>query len=295
MSKSTKRTKRQKSVRKARRTFSIPWGFVRRAGIGLGILGLSATAVGALAYGTLRLDGFVKQELVGSASPVPVFVNLPPELAPYAELELRALLDDLLLRDWVDHRLCRDIAERLARSGWVAEVNHVRRTPDARFEINCRYRLPFAEVRTGENVCLVDREGFRLPGRYERNLRRLLISGVAEPPPEAGSRWTGDDLQAGLAISDQIMKRTFRNQITGVEVENLKGRKNSRRVHIQLLTDRSAGKIGWGSPIGMETEENTAIQKLAILEANYRTTGRVDAGHAVIDVSTFPDRFTIPG
>ena len=46
---------------------------------------------------------------------------------------------------------------------------------------------------------------------------------------------------------------------------------------------------------GFEVEENLAPQKLALLRQNYAQTGRADAGHAVIDISTFPDRFHIPG
>lgn len=45
----------------------------------------------------------------------------------------------------------------------------------------------------------------------------------------------------------------------------------------------------------MELEENGAGQKLVLLRKNYLDTGRADAGHVVIDVSVFPDRFTIPG
>ena len=39
---------------------------------------------------------------------------------------------------------------------------------------------------------------------------------------------------------------------------------------------------------------NSVAEKLAILTENYRQTGRADAGHAVIDISLYPDRFTIP-
>ena len=73
------------------------------------------------------------------------------------------------------------------------------------------------------------------------------------------------------------------------------GRRDPRACHIELMTDQAGGRIRWGSAPGSELEENGVQQKLALLRENFSKTGRVDARHAVIDVSTFPDRYTIPG
>ena len=75
----------------------------------------------------------------------------------------------------------------------------------------------------------------------------------------------------------------------------LGGRVDGSASHIDLATDQDDGRIRWGSIPGAEVEENGVDQKLALLRANYRDTGRADAHHPVIDVSTFPDRFAVPG
>ena len=67
------------------------------------------------------------------------------------------------------------------------------------------------------------------------------------------------------------------------------------KTNVELATDRAGGRIRWGSAPGLEIEENLPGQKLALLRQNFINTGRADADHPVIDVSTFPDRFTVPG
>jgi hypothetical protein len=118
---------------------------------------------------------------------------------------------------------------------------------------------------------------------------------VGQPPPAPGAAWEGDDLRSGLAVIGAVEAQPFASQITAVLVGNFDGRTDPRRSHLELATDQAGGRIRWGSAPGSELEENTVGQKLAILLENFRQTGRVDAHHPVIDVSTFPDRFTIPG
>ena len=184
---------------------------------------------------------------------------------------------------------------RLTKMAWVAEVNFVRRTAAARFEVSSRYRLPVAMVQQDGDFMLVDNKGVRLPGTYRHEPKWMLFHGVSRPAPQPGTTWDGEDLQAALAVVEALEREAFSDQITAVLVENADGRLDPRRSHIELATDRTGGRIRWGSAPGSELEENTLRQKLAILRANFRDTGRADAHHPVIDVSTFPDRFTIPG
>jgi hypothetical protein len=216
-------------------------------------------------------------------------------LVGLAAADLHGHLADLRKRNWTDDRLCREIADHLATLGWVARVNFVRRTGNARFEVSASYRLPAAMVQQGGDYFLVDRETIRLPGRYIYDSNRKVIQGVEGPVPEPGARWDGDDVRAGLAILVAIDREPFGRQLTGVSVDNFEGRRNPRASHIELVTDRAGGRIRWGSAPGLELEENLVEQKLALLRENYDRTGRADAQHAVIDVSTFPDRYTIPG
>lgn len=243
-----------------------------------------------------KIEAHVEQQLLARAGPLTlVFLDVPDRLESLALDDLNGAAADLLARDWVDDRLCRDVAEGLAGVGWVAGVNFVRRTGDARLEVSASYRLPAAMVQQQAEFLLVDAEGVRLPGSYRYSPAWKLIQGVNAPAPSPGSTWAGRDLRAGLDIIAALGGEPFSQQVTGILVENSEGRIDARLSHVELATDRAGGRIRWGSAPGLEIEENTVEQKLAILRENYRRTGRIDALHAVIDVSTYPDRFTIPG
>lgn len=261
----------------------------------IGVVLLLLTAGLAAASGLAGLDAHVDAQLARQRGASVVFVDLPDELGDFARDDLYIAVGDLLAADWTDDSLCRAMAGRIAKVSWVAQVNYVRRRGDGRFDISCRYRRPFAMAQADTEFFLVDREGIRLPGTYRYDSAWPLIQGVAEAPPEVGRPWHGKDIQAGLGVIDLLARTPFSRQVTAVLVENYGGRADPRRTHIELATDRAGGRIHWGSAPGMEVEENSVEQKLAILTANFRRTGRADADHPVIDVSTFPDRFTIPG
>ena len=267
---------------------------VRVVRVGGGLAFVVCIAAATL-LGLFGLDAHVKQTLARGVTPTVSFTNLPPDLAELMQHDLQSALSDLIERDWTDDRLCRDMAGRLSQVGWVAEVNYVRRLANGRFEVNCRYRRPFALTRSGMEFFLVDGDGIRLPGVYRYDPSWPLIQGVSGAAPDPGKPWFGEDLQAGLGIIGAVARKPFASQITAVLVDNFVGRVDRARTHIELATDRAGGRIRWGSAPGHELEENTVEQKLAILDANYRRTGRVDADHAVIDISTRPDRFTVPG
>jgi len=150
-----------------------------------------------------------------------------------------------------------------------------------------------AMVQSRGGFHLVDRQGVRLPGEYSYDARWMCIHGVSAAPPRPGEPWMGDDLQAGLDLIELVNRQDYRGQIEGVVVDNAQGRVDPRRSHIDLATDQPGGRIRWGSAPGREIEENSVAQKLRILDANFRTTGRIDANHLVIDVSTLPDRFLV--
>ena len=246
--------------------------------------------------GMRRLDGHVHDRLLSNAAPSALtIVDVPDALCGVADSDLHDALLPLMEAEWTDDRLCKELALRAATVGWVREVRSVRRLTDARFEVRCAYRLPFAMVQRAGEFVLVDREGVRLPGSYLYDSTCLLVQGVERPAPEVGRPWEGEDLTAGLALITALTVEPFSEQITAVLVGNFAGRRDRRRVHIELATDRAGGRIRWGSAPGRELEENTLPQKLALLRANFEQTGRVDRHHPVIDVSTFPDRISVPG
>lgn len=244
---------------------------------------------------TVELQARVQQDLLDRFVPSVIFVDMPDSLAPLAHSDLQSAVGNLMVRDWTDDDLCHDMARRLGSSGWLSRVNYVRRTGDARFVISGRYRYPVAMVQRGNDFLLADAEGVRLPGVYLFDPQWKVIQGVAGPVPEPGSPWSDPGLAAGLAIVGALAGEPFDDQITGVLVDNIGGRLDRTRSHIELATDRAGGRIHWGSAPGEELAENVLDQKLAILRENHRRTGRADAHHPVIDVSTFPDRFIIPG
>jgi len=262
-----------------------------------GVALVTVVLLGLSLFGLGRLEAHVQAGLATRVEPTQLLlVDLPDVLQPLAEAELLSSLTPLLEQAvWTEADLCRALAERLAPSGWVAKVNFVRRGGDGCFHVSCRYRVPFALVQQGGQFRLVDEEGVRLPGTYRYDPAWPLLQGLAAVAPEPGYRWDGEDLQAGLDLIRLLQAEPYAAQITGVLVDNFNGRYDRRQAHLQLATDQAGGRIRWGSPLGREMEENQPAQKLALLRENFRRTGRADAGHPVIDVSTFPDRFTIPG
>lgn len=272
------------------------WENLRRVGLRLGVLLVVLSSLTVAVVGASRLDDYVTRQVRDRAESARlVFADLPDGLRSLSLEELSASVDDVLDHDWTDDTMCRDIASRVATVGWVSRVDHVRRRGDAVFEVYAEYRLPFALVRQANRFFLVDRDGVRLPGTYDHSPKWRIISGVAVQPPEPGARWPGDDLQAALRIIDLLHLEPFESQVRGVLVHNFDGRIDARRTHVELVTDHPGGGVHWGSAPGWEIEENTVAAKLAILRENHRRTGRIDAGHAVIDIAVYPDRYTIPG
>lgn len=275
---------------------AIRWHSLRRpAAVAAVVLAAGGFAL-AGSVALARLDGHVNRALLERNPDASVeFVDLPESLVGLAGGDLRGSIAELLDRDWTDTVRCREIARRLSTIGWIADVRYVRRTTGGRFEISARYRLPAAMVADHGDYVLIDSEGVRLPGVYVYQPRWYIIDGVESDAPPVGEKWSGADLQAGLTVLTALRSEPFRPQIVGVVVENFGGRRNARASHIELITDRPGGRIRWGSAPGFEVEENLLLQKLALLRQNFAKSGRADAGHDVIDVSTFPDRYHIPG
>lgn len=263
------------------------WSAVRRPILHV----FAAAALMTATVVVLRLlDRRVEAQIIESTHPRLDLVEVPDTIRELVMEDLTARLKPLLSRPWTDPQLCEALGQAAAESKWVSGVSSVRRRADGTFLVTCRYVEPFAMIDTGNGFALLDRQGTRLPGRYMFHRRWKLIQGAREPSPEPGQRWTGADVAAALAILARIEHEPFAQQITGVMVGNMGGRVNALAPHIELATDRTGGRIQWGSAPGAELEENSVDRKIALLGATYRKTGRVDGGFAVIDIATFPDR-----
>lgn len=248
------------------------------------------------AFAAKRTEKYVVASMDRSTTrPALSFADVPSSIESLAKSDLNQFVDDLLKQSWTSDELCRELAERLSVCGWIEKVNAVRRLADGSFEVDADYRQPSAMVASDDGFILIDAQRIRLPGVYLYDASWTIIQGVDARPPAPGSEWIGNDVRAGAAIVAMLQTEPFARQITAVLVDNLSGRVDSRRTEIELATDRAGGRIQWGSAPGAEIAENDAGQKLAILRANFRQTGRADAGRPVIDVFTFPDRYSIPG
>jgi len=249
-----------------------------------------------LMIGVNRLDAHVKHDLLSENSEATiVFSDLPESLERMALDDLYTQISDLLDTSWTRKTLCQEMTERLERAGWIDKLHYVRRSGNGQIQISANYRIPVAMIQQKDRLFLIDTNGVRLPGQYRYDSSWRLIQGISEVAPVPGELWEGADVQAGLSVWAFIDQELFTKHIKSVLVNNFGGRVNPRATHIELVTDHQHGRIRWGSAPGFEIEENTISQKLAILRANYRETGRADANHKIIDITTYPDHFTISG
>ena len=292
-----RKSKRRASKANRRNWWSAMEPERKRRLLGIGAITVTVVVIALAGFlGLTRLEAHVDRLILAERPRATFeFTDLPGQLVGLADGDLERALSDLRSRDWTDDHLCEEMADRLGAVGWVAKVNFVRRSGAGRFEISARYRQPTALVQQSGDFIMVDSEAVRLPGRYTYDPTWRIVQGVAAPAPKVGTAWGGEDLRAGLSILKAIVHEPFGHQITAVLVDNFGGRRDPRGSHIELATDRAGGRIRWGSAPGLELEENLTEQKLALLRENYGKTGRADARHPVIDVSTFPDRYTIPG
>jgi hypothetical protein len=285
--------------KKAKRTPRRPWlpPAARRLAIMLVVVtGATFALAAGGAFGVTLLDRHVDGLILAESPPPTVhFADLPPQLASLAGPDLENALGDVREQPWLEDGLCEQIGQRVQATGWLAALRYVRRLPGARFEVKAAYRLPAALVQQGSDFALVDWDAVRLPGDYVYHPTWKLIQGVATIAPAAGQSWKADDLRSGLDLWQVLRDEPYADQLTAVLVDNYAGRKNPRAPHIELATDRPGGRIYWGSAPGREVEENAVVQKLTILRENFRRTGRADAGYLAIDITTYPDRFTVPG
>lgn len=254
-----------------------------------GVIGVAA--LGVAVYGLLQLEAHVLDNGLSEAPPRMIIMRDRPAHTVEAT---DAVLVKFAKVPWMSPTLCKDIATALAAIPWVKEVRSVHRYADRRIEVDCTYRRPAALVQQGATFYLVDEDAVRLPGEYANDPRYFIIQGAAARAPKPGRAWPGEDVPAALAVIRLLHAEPYREQITGVLVDNYGGRQDPRRPHVLLATDRGGGRIVWGSAPGREIEENTIAAKLGLLRSNFERFGRVDANREVIDISVYPDRIIAP-
>ena len=185
--------------------------------------------------------------------------------------------------------VCPYVAEGLAGSAWIEELQRITKQSDGTIRIFAKFRKPFAMIERHGTAYLVDRHGVRLPEQWSAGaLNRggwIVIRGVEVAVPNPGEKWDGEDLAAGLKLAAFLYQMEtagqlpFRDEIRAIDVSNFDGRRNRRDGHLQLVTTNAGSYIHWGMAPGAEYGvEATAGRKLAMLRELYARAGR------------FPDR-----
>lgn len=248
------------------------------------------TAAWGARWGLGRLEQTVRAMPAVAPKPRILLVDVPDWVKQEGWLDRYRSLATMAPGDhWIDPDLPSRIAERFRASGWVKEVNWVRKEGDGSIYVRCEFRRPIGMVRSADGYLPVDADCVRLPEVYEQvSPGWITIEGAQQTPPPIGARWSGKDLQAGVRLAALIFERPLATQIASIDVSNYGGRDPTR----QRITLQTQGgmHIRWGSAPGEEIYEPTAIEKIR----NIEHVLEVDPSLKWIDVSVFQNRIVAP-
>jgi hypothetical protein len=269
--------------------------------------------VGAVAFALVK-ERVAKRIAFPAKPPAVVLKSRPAWMSDFVAQQIATQVAPRGAHSAFDHEMLVEITRMLKTNPWIMKVRGVRRVfgnaPGDTLEIDCDFRTPAALVRTGSAYYLIDRGGVRLPEQYvaadvprvvETTPGRtniLVIEGVARPAPKnAGQKWTGEDLRAGLDLAAVLLdpaNQPFTHEIRKVNVDNFGGRKDPREAQIVLLT-RYGTEVRWGRPLKATDRfiEVDPGRKLDYLKRVYQEYGRVDANQPFgIDIRY--DKITYP-
>ncbi len=165
----------------------------------------------------------------------------------------------------MDPDLVPGVAASFASNPWVRRVIAVERAFPDQIRVRLEMRTARLAVRRPGGHVLVDRDGVRLPGVYDRIPRGTLeVAGVASVPPAPGRAWESPEIasaleMATLAAGEPVL-RGFGIRV--VDVSNLNGRRDPKSPDLSLVT--AAGSvIGWGrAPSAPRFGEPVLAEKL---------------------------------
>ncbi len=271
-----------------------------------GRLLLHTVTLGALGYGlwyaTITSRQYMEQQFAAVSS-VPLTIELvdkPAWMSDYLARQIAATVPRRSASPF-DHNLLVDAVDRLKANPWVREVRQVRRAygegPGDTLVVDCDYRAPIALVKWGQYYWLVDNDGFKLPDQFTAaelpqvtggragHTELRVVTGVRQPPPANGQRWSGGDLSAALDMAKLIHGKDYLDGVTGVDVANFGGRLSRSEAQVVLNT-RDKMQVLWGRPPLSDDfyVEVPVAKKLAMLRAVAQQYGRLDAGKAWLDV-----------
>jgi hypothetical protein len=220
--------------------------------------------------------------------------------------EVQMLLDDqaqqILDREGgpLSVRVLSELAAWLPTTGWVEQVQEVRRAAGGVIEVHSRWRAPMAVVRQGGRDHLVTEDGRLMRYAWPAGGSPLpAIIGADRMTPAGsvlvGSRWPDAPVLAGVELlallhrelrDDPLLGPRGFDQVTAVDI----GEHDSRQ-RLTIVTDRGS-RIVWGRAPGDSVPDpvSTAqkLRKLEYLRRHPDYEHRIDAGQARLDLSIGP-------
>ncbi|HTF55953.1 MAG TPA: hypothetical protein VK661_01680 [Planctomycetota bacterium] len=252
-------------------------------------VGLRAAAAGALVLIVLLIHRSVYMAVISS----PEFripknlarANVAPSWAdpsaPESVVTLPAGRASLL-----DPDLVHNVAASFEANPWVRRVIAVERLFPDQVRVRLEMRAVRLAVRRPGGYILVDREGVRLPGAYERAPKAAMeVVGAAGVPPVAGRTWEGAEIAAALELASVAEGEAFLRglNLRMVDVSNVNGRRDPQAPELGLVT-ASGSVIGWGrAPSAARFGEPSIGEKLDNLRRTAENYPRLE-GVAVVKV-----------
>ena len=139
-------------------------------------------------------------------------------------------------------------------------------------------------VRRPGGYVLVDREGIRLPGTYDKVPSAAMeVVGAAGAPPAAGRTWEGGEIAAALELASvadgESLLRGLNMRM--VDVSNVNGRRDPQAAELAFVTV-SGSVIGWGrAPSAARFGEPSIGEKLDNLRRTAENYPRLEGVAAV--------------
>jgi len=258
------------------------------------LTGLKAVGVFALAVGLVIGWRYSQDYLLAYAQrhhQVPVtadsivLVDAPGWMSEDIRVQVRQTAAKHIDPDPMDGQSLRYAAAALRNDPWVKRVDQVARRFGGRVLVSAAYRRPVAVVQGYDGYHLIDDQGVCLPGLYrESQAKRLglvqLTGASSAPPAQAGEVWSGEDVQAGLALIRLLANEPYLDKVLAFDVSHRDAR---GRLRLVLLT--SDGSVRWGLPPGEEHSiEPDAQVKLGWLRRLAQRDGSLSTGGQIIDI-----------
>ncbi|HEU4335230.1 MAG TPA: hypothetical protein VFT32_12105 [Candidatus Eisenbacteria bacterium] len=165
----------------------------------------------------------------------------------------------------LDPDLVPRVAASFASNPWVRRVIAVERSFPDQVRVRLEMRTARLALRRAGGCVLVDRDGVRLPGLYDKAPRYALeVAGSASVPPAPGRVWEGPEIacaleMASLAESEPVLRAL---DIRLLDVANLNGRRDPKSPDLSLAT-AGGSVIGWGrAPSAARFGEPALSEKL---------------------------------